>query len=215
MRLPVKEPFSCYSHLFGVLLAVPGLIWLVAHSHGDPWRIAGFSVYGSSLVLLYSASAIYHWLPLSPRYEDLLQRFDHVAIYVLIAGTYTPVCLVTLRGPWGWSLFGIVWAAALLGATIKLFFNHLPRWTSTLLYLAMGWTAIVAVVPLVRALPVGGLAALLAGGLFYTAGAIIYGAERPDPMPDVLGFHGVFHLFVLAGSVSHFLFMLGYVLPAA
>src|SRR5262249_13405649 len=110
--LRVKEPFSCFSHLVGVVLAIPGLVWLIYQSHGDPWRTVGFSVYGTSLILLYTASTVYHWLPVAPRTEDLLRRLDHVAIYCLIAGSYTPVCLVTLRGGWGWSLFAAAWAAA-------------------------------------------------------------------------------------------------------
>lgn len=214
-RIRVKEPFSCFSHLLGVVLAIPGLVWLILQSNGEPWRTVGFSIYGMSLILLYSASTLYHWLPVSPRKEDLLRRFDHVAIYVLIAGTYTPVCLVTLRGGWGWSLFGVVWGLAFVGALMKLFCRHLPRWTTAALYLGMGWLAVVAVVPLVRALPVEGLSWLAAGGMFYTIGAVIYGAERPDPFPDVFGFHDIFHIFVLAGSAAHFVFMLRCVLPFA
>ncbi|MFQ5665020.1 MAG: hemolysin III family protein [Candidatus Binatia bacterium] len=213
MRLRVKEPFSCYSHLLGVVLAVPGLVWLVVQSHGEPWRTVGFSIYGLSLILLYSASALYHWLPLGPRGEDLLRRCDHAAIYVLIAGTYTPVCLVTLHGGWGWGLFGVVWGLAFAGALLKLFFRHLPRWLTAALYLGMGWLAVVAVVPLVRVLPLDGLTWLVVGGVLYTAGAVIYGLQRPDPLPNVFGFHDIFHVFVLGGSAAHFMFMLCCVLP--
>jgi hemolysin III len=213
MHLRVKEPFSCYSHLLGVVLAVPGLLWLTIQSNGEPFRTVGFSIYGMSLILLYSASTLYHWLPLSPRKEDLLRRFDHVAIYVLIAGSYTPVCLVTLRGRWGWTLFGVVWGLALVGALMKLFFRHLPRRTTAGLYLGMGWLAVVAVVPLVRTFSAEGLAWLAVGGLFYTIGAVIYGVERPDPYPNVFGFHDIFHLFVLAGSGAHFVLMVRCVLP--
>jgi hemolysin III len=213
MRVRVKEPFSCFSHLLGAVLAIPGLVYLVLQSNGEPFRTVGFSIYGASLILLYSASTLYHWLPLSPRQEDLLRRVDHVAIYLLIAGTYTPVCLVTLHGGWGWSLFGVVWGLALIGATMKLFFPHLPRWTTAGLYVGMGWLAIVAVVPLERTLSGEGLVWLAAGGILYTTGAVIYGAERPDPFPNVFGFHDIFHLFVLAGSGAHFAFMARCVLP--
>jgi hemolysin III len=208
-----KEPFSCYSHLLGALLSIVGLVALIAQSVGNPWHVVGFAVYGASLILLYSASTIYHWLVLSPRGDDLLQRFDHAAIFVLIAGSYTPVCLVTLRGGWGWSLFGVVWGVALAGVTLKLFFEHIPRWSTTALYIGMGWIAIVAVVPLVRSVNLGGVMWLLAGGVLYTVGALIYAVRRPDPFPDVFGFHEVFHLFVLAGSVVHFAFMMRYVAP--
>jgi len=211
----VKEPFSCLSHLLGVLLAIPGLVYLVAQSDGDPRRTVGFCIYGLSLIVLYSASSLYHGLSLSPRWEDLLRRFDHIAIFVLIAGTYTPICLITLHGRLGWSLLGVVWGLTLLGMLAKVFLRHLPRWVSTSLYLLMGWLGIIAVVPLARAVPGEGLVWLLAGGLFYSVGAAIYGAQRPDPFPQVFGFHDIFHVFVLAGSFAHFMFMLGWVLPTA
>jgi len=198
-----------------VVLSITGLVTLLVESRGDPWRVVGFSIYGASLILLYSASTIYHWQALPPRGEDILKRLDHVAIFVLIAGTYTPVCLVTLRGGWGWSVLGLVWGLALLGLLLKLFFQHLPRWSSTALYVGMGWMAVVAVVPLVQSLPVSGLMWLVAGGVLYTLGAVIYAVKWPDPAPQVFGFHEVFHVFVLAGSITHFVFMMRYVLPGA
>ncbi len=198
-----------------MVLSITGLVTLLVESRGDPWRVVGFSIYGASLILLYSASTIYHWQALPPRGEDILKRLDHVAIFVLIAGTYTPVCLVTLRGGWGWSVLGLVWGLALLGLLLKLFFQHLPRWSSTALYVGMGWMAVVAVVPLVQSLPVSGLMWLVAGGVLYTLGAVIYAVKWPDPAPQVFGFHEVFHVFVLAGSITHFVFMMRYVLPGA
>ncbi len=215
MRRQPKEPISCYSHLIGVLLSIVGLVALIVQSAGNPWHVVGFSVYGASLILLYSASTTYHWLALSPRGEDLLRRLDHAAIFILIAGTYTPVCLVTLRGGWGWSLFGVIWSLALAGIALKLFFEHLPRWPTSMLYLGMGWLAVVAIAPLIRNLPLGGLMWLAAGGAFYTVAAVIYAMQRPNPLPEVFGFHEIFHLFVLAGSALHFGFMLGYVAPLA
>src|SRR3989442_1774513 len=142
MHWHAKDPASCYSHFLGVVLSITGLVTLLVESRGDPWRVVGFSIYGASLILLYSASTIYHWQALPPRGEDILKRLDHVAIFVLIAGTYTPVCLVTLRGGWGWSVLGLVWGLALLGLLLKLFFQHLPRWSSTALYVGMGWMAV-------------------------------------------------------------------------
>lgn len=208
-----KEPFSCYSHLVGALLGVAALVGLIVVAEGEPWRTVAFSLYGASLVLLYSASCLYHWLDVSPRTEEWLRRLDHVAIFMLIAGTYTPVCLVTLRGPWGWSLLGAVWGLAFTGAVTKLFLRDLPRWVSTGLYLGMGWLAVVAVAPIVKAFPVAGLLWMLAGGLAYSVGAVIYGLRRPDPYPDVFGFHEIFHVMVLAGSAAHFVFVLRYVAP--
>jgi hemolysin III len=211
MRWRAKEPFNSYSHMLGVLLSIVGLVALVVESRGDPWQVVGFSIYGASLILLYSASTIYHWLHLSPRGNDFLRRLDHVAIFILIAGSYTPVCLVTLRGGWGWSLFGVVWSVALAGTVLKLFFKHLPAWATVTLYVGMGWLAVIAIDPLVRSFPATGLMWLLAGGLAYTAGALIYALERPDPFPEVFGHHEIFHIFVLAGSLLHFVFMARYV----
>ncbi len=205
------DPFSCYSHLLGVALAIAGLVVLVAISRDDPWRVVGFSIYGLSLILLYMASTVYHWLLLPIAQRKWLNRFDHVAIFLLIAGTYTPVCIVTLRGGWGWTIFAVVWAAAVAGTIIKLGFRSLPRWISASIYVAMGWIAVVAVVPLVRAFPPSALAWLLAGGLLYTAGAVVYATRRPNPYPRVFGFHEIFHIFVLAGSAAHFVFMLRWV----
>jgi hemolysin III len=210
-RWRAVDPFSCYSHLLGVALAIAGLVVLVAISRDDPWRVVGFSIYGASLVLLYLASTVYHWLLVPIAQRKWLNRVDHVAIFLLIAGTYTPVCLVTLRGGWGWTMFGIVWTAAVAGTAIKLCFRSLPRWVSASIYVAMGWTAVVAVVPLVHAFPLQALAWLLAGGLLYTTGAVVYATRRPNPFPRVFGFHEIFHVFVLAGSVAHFVFMLRWV----
>jgi hemolysin III len=209
-----REPFSTYSHLLGVGLSIAALVTLVVRSGGRVWPVAAFSVYGASLILLYSASTIYHWLPVSsPRSEDLLRRFDHVGIFVLIAGSYTPICLVSWRDAWGWSIFGVVWGLALAGTTLKLFFAHLPNALSAALYVGMGWLGVIAIAPLTRSFPPDGLLWLAGGGLAYTVGALIYVLERPDPLPQLLGHHEVFHVFVLAGSVLHFVFMARYVLP--
>jgi hemolysin III len=210
-RWRAVDPFSCYSHLLGVALAIAGLVVLLAISRDDPWRVVGFSIYGLSLILLYMASTVYHWLLLPIAQRKWLNRFDHVAIFLLIAGTYTPVCIVTLRGGWGWTIFAVVWVAAVAGTIIKLGFRSLPRWISASIYVAMGWIAVVAVVPLVRAFPPSALAWLLAGGLLYTAGAVVYATRRPNPYPRVFGFHEIFHIFVLAGSAAHFVFMLRWV----
>lgn len=212
MRWQAKEPFNSYSHMLGVLLSIAGLVALVIQSNGQSLRVVGFSIYGASLILLYSASTIYHWLELSPRGNDILRRFDHIAIFLLIAGSYTPVCLVTLRGGWGWSLFALVWSLAFAGVVLKLFFQHLPSWLTAMIYLGMGWLAVIAIGPLAHALPARGLAWLFAGGLAYTVGAVIYAIERPDPFPQVFGHHEIFHIFVLAGSALHFVFISQYVL---
>jgi hemolysin III len=198
--------------MLGVVLSIAGLVALVVQSHGHSLRVIGFSIYGVSLILLYSASALYHGLELSPRGEDLLRRFDHIAIFLLIAGSYTPVCLVTLHGGWGWSLCALVWSVAFGGTLLKLFFEHLPPWLMAAIYVGMGCLAFIAIGPLAHVLPAGGLVWLFGGGVAYIVGAVIYAIERPDPFPQVFGHHEIFHIFVLAGSALHFVFMSQYVL---
>lgn len=214
MSWRAKEPFNSYSHFLGVVLSIAALVTLVVQSGRDSWSAVAFAIYGLSLVLLYTASTLYHWLPLSPRADDLMRRFDHIAIFGLIAGSYTPVCLVSLRGGWGWTIFSIVWGIAIAGVVLKLAFEHLPNAVSAGLYVAMGWVAVVAVAPLTRAFSTEALMWLLGGGIAYTVGAIIYAAERPDPYPQVFGHHEIFHVFVLAGSALHFVFMARFVVPA-
>jgi hemolysin III len=173
--------------------------------------VVPFSIFGASLILLYAASAFYHLLPLSEKGNRTLRRIDHMMIYVLIAGSYTPFCLVALRGPWGWGLLVPVWAAALGGMIMTFFWLSAPRWLYTFLYAAMGWGVVLATGPLLKALPSGGFTWLLIGGLFYTVGAVVYGTKWPRLKPGVFGFHELWHLFVMAGSLSHFWAVLRYV----
>ncbi|MFZ5587668.1 MAG: PAQR family membrane homeostasis protein TrhA [Thermodesulfobacteriota bacterium] len=214
MATCLKEPFSAVSHLTGALLSAVGLALLVtlAALYASAWHVVGLSIYGSTMVLLYTSSGLYHALRLGERGTRVLRRLDHIMIYLLIAGTYTPLCLVPLRGAWGWSLIGSVWGVALMGVVLKVAWLEAPRWVSTLIYLVMGWAALAAIAPLVRAMPAGGLAWLGLGGLFYSAGAVIYALKRPDPWPGRFGFHEIWHLFVMAGSFCHFWLMLAYVL---
>jgi hemolysin III len=208
MRWRARDPFSCYSHLLGAVLSVAALVALLVWYAKSPRHAVGFAIYGASLVVLYSASAIYHWLQLPPRGEEILRRFDHVAIFGLIAGTYTPVCLVNLCGAWGWSVLGVVWGVALVGTLLQLFYRHMPPRVSTAIYLGMGWVAVVAFAPLARRMPVAGLMWLIGGGLAYTVGSVIYMLERTRLS------HEIFHVFVLAGSTLHFVFMARYVAQA-
>lgn len=214
MATCIKDPFSAISHLSGALLAAGGLALLVtlAALYASVWHVVGFSIYGSAMVLLYASSGLYHALDLGERGTRALRRLDHTMIFVLIAGTYTPLCLVPLRGPWGWSLIGSVWGAALMGVALKLAWLEAPRWVSTVIYLGMGWAALAAISPLVRTMPLGGLVWLGLGGLFYSVGAVIYALKRPDPWPARFGFHEIWHLFVMAGSFCHFWMMLAYVM---
>ncbi|MBI5474137.1 MAG: hemolysin III family protein [Ignavibacteriae bacterium] len=217
-EIPVRlfrEPVSGISHAVGALLAVVGLILLVllAVAEQKQVHVAAFSVFGASMIMLYSSSALYHLLRASEKTVTLLRRIDHVMIYILIAGTYTPVCLVGLRGTWGTTLFILVWMVAIVGICFSLLWINAPRWLATSLYLLMGWIAVAAIVPLVRAISVEGIVWLFLGGAFYTLGAIIYAMKWPNPFPRTFGFHEIWHLFVLAGTFSHFMMMLHAILP--
>ena len=206
----IREPVNALSHLVGLVLAAAGTVVLLRMAHGPGERVA-FGVYGASLMLLYGASTLYHSLPLPVHRLRPLRTLDHIAIYFLIAGTYTPVAVVTLHGPWGWTLLGTAWAIAVAGIPFKIWFLDAPAWVSTGLYLGMGYMVLAAAAPLAARISPGGLAWLVAGGLAYTVGAIIFARERPDPFPGIFGHHEIWHLLVLVGSGCHFGFMLRYV----
>jgi hemolysin III len=201
------ERFNSISHLVGAALALAGLVVLVvfASLQGDPWKIVSFSIYGASLFLLYTLSTLYH--SLRGRAKKIFMKLDHVAIYLLIAGSYTPLTLVTLRGAWGWTLFVIIWGLAIVGIIVDSLHKEGSRAIQMVIYLLMGWLILVAMYPLVQALAKGGLVLLVLGGVFYTSGIIFYSIDK-----RMKHAHGIWHLFVLAGSISHFLAMLLYVL---
>ena len=201
-----EEVAHSVTHGIGLLGAVAGLALLIvlAAATRDPWRITACAIYASTLVLLYGTSTLYHALS-ATRARDLFRVLDHSAIYLLIAGTYTPFALVSLRGPWGWTLLAIVWSLALAGVTMKAVFG--ARWPiiSTALYIAMGWVVIIAVKPLVAHVPPAGIAWLVAGGLAYTGGVVFYAWTK------LRYSHAIWHLFVLAGSVCHYIAVVLYV----
>ncbi len=202
-----------FTHFIGVLLAIAGLVLLLTRS-SMPFtarHAVSFSIFGSAMILLYLFSTLYHWLNLKESTLEVLRKIDHIMIFVFIAATYTPVCLVTLGGGWGWSMFGSVWGLTLAGFVLKIFWLNAPRWLYTAIYLMMGWIIIIGIWPLVQSLAFGGIMWLLTGGIFYSVGAVIYGLKKPNPWPGILGFHEIFHLFVLAGSFSHFWLMYLYV----
>jgi len=203
-----EELANSLTHGVGAVLAVGGLVVLLTLTalRGDVWHVVSCSIYGSTMVVLYSASTLYHGAS-APRAKGALQIFDHSAIFLLIAGTYTPFSLVSLRGPWGWSIFGTVWGLAAAGIVLEIAFPR--RWPalSLALYIAMGWVVVVAVKPLLMALAPGGLVLLLLGGIAYTAGIGFYVWHR---LPYN---HAVWHLFVLAGTVLHFFAVLFFVVP--
>jgi hemolysin III len=200
------ERLNSYTHLAGALLAAigtPALIVLAARS-GDAWKIAGCSVFGAALLVLYGASTLYH--SARGRAKAILRKLDHCSIYLLIAGTYTPFALVTLRGPWGWTLFALAWGLAALGIAQEFVFGKGARRLSIVIYVVMGWMGVVALRPLAAGLGAPGLAWLLAGGLLYTGGIAFYLLDE-----RVRHFHGIWHLFVLGGSGAHYIAIALYV----
>lgn len=203
-----EETINALTHGLGTLLSLGGLLALVilAGRHGDAWHIVSGSIYGATLVLLFSSSTLYHGFH-SPRLKHVFRIMDHASIFLLIAGTYTPIVLVSLRGSWGWSLFGVIWGLALGGIVFQIFFVGRFRVLQTLIYLLMGWLVVIAVKPLLTKVPLPGLLWLLLGGLSYTVGALFYLWKK-------LPFHhAVWHLFVLVGSGCHYFAILFYVLP--
>jgi len=200
------ERFNGISHLVGSVLALAGMVVLIVRAAwlGDPLKIVSFSLYGTSLFLLYTFSTLYH--SLRHRAKAVFRKLDHLAIYLLIAGTYTPFALVTLRGGWGWSLFGTIWGLAIAGMLIEFLPRRGPRILPVVIYLLMGWLALIALKPLLQALPLHGFLWLLAGGLCYTLGVLFYGLDQ-----RLKHAHGVWHLFVLGGSVCHYLAIFFYV----
>lgn len=214
-KFRVKDPISALTHFIGFLAVIPIFIMLMlrARAEASELHLIGFAIFGISLLMLYGASTIYHTFELPPEKTNLLRRIDHMMIFVLIAGTYTPICLVSLHGTWGWTLLVAIWAFALFGLLLKIFWMGAPRWLSTLIYVVMGWLAVFAFVPLEKAVSWKGIGMLLAGGIAYTVGAVIYGLKKPNIAAlKSIGFHEIFHVFVMVGSGIHIAFMFQYVL---
>jgi len=208
-----REPVNAWSHLIRLVLAAGGTAMLLHLERGQAERLA-FVVFGGSLLLLYAVSTLYHALPLPRHRLRKLRTLDHIAIYFLIAGTYTPVALVSLHGSSGMLLLAAAWGIALAGIPFKIWWLEAPVWLSTATYLGMGYMVLLAAAPLARSVSVGGMTWLVAGGVAYTIGAIIFARERPDPFPGRFGHHEIWHLMVLAGSGCHFAFMLFHVAQA-
>lgn len=206
---PRWELANALTHGAGVVASLAGAAVLVAAAamYGDVWQVVSSAIFGATLILLYTASTVYHSVRV-PHIKARLKVFDHCAIYLLIAGTYTPFMLIALRGGWGWSLFGVAWGLAAAGVVFKLFFTGRFARLSTAIYVGMGWMVVVAIVPMLERLSVHTLAWLVAGGVAYTAGTAFYHNRRPYA-------HAVWHLFVLAGSVFHFIAVATQVIPPA
>lgn len=201
-----EEILNALSHGLGVILSIAGLVVLVtlAACFGDAWKVTASAIYGASMIVLYSASTMYHGFS-GQKIKRILNMCDHISIYFLIAGTYTPFVLVTLRGAWGWTIFGIVWGSAVIGTTLKIIYGNKFRKVSTALYLAMGWVVVVAAKPLIASTEPAGLVLLLIGGLLFSFGVIFY---KWKSLPYN---HAIWHIFVLAGTICHFFAVLFFV----
>lgn len=215
MKVKIKDPGSAITHFIGmVMAAIAAVPLLIKASHtADPVHIASLAIFIASMILLYAASTTYHTLDISEKVNRILRKIDHMMIFVLIAGTYTPICLIVLGGRTGWSLFALVWGIALGGIIIKACWITCPKWFSSVLYIAMGWVCVLALSQLLSALSPAAFGWLLAGGIIYTIGGIIYALKLPffNSKHRYFGSHEIFHLFVMGGSLCHFIMMYLYV----
>lgn len=215
----IKDPVSGISHLIGAVLSIIGLVFLIVYSakYGEgAWDVVSFTIFGVGLILLYTFSALYHMLNIGERGTRVFRKFDHMMIYVLIAASYTPICLGPIRGPWGFSILGVVWGLAILGIILTAVWLQAPRWLTTSIYIAMGWLVIVMAYPLLTTFKelnaLYSLIWLLVGGIFYTIGGVVYGLKKAPFTTKHFGFHEIFHIFVLFGSICQYWFIFRYLL---
>ncbi|MCJ7701558.1 MAG: hemolysin III family protein [Anaerolineales bacterium] len=213
MLSKLREPVNGLTHLVAAAIALVGLVILVVIGWEQSGKVISLVIYGISLVTLFLASGLYHSVLATPRVVQRLRKFDHSAIFLLIAGTYTPICTNLLAGFWKWGLLGIVWGLALAGIGVKIFFINAPRWVTAGVYILMGWLSIFGIREMLVTMPVGAIIWLAAGGLIYTLGAVVYITKRMDFLPGVFGFHEVWHIFVILGALAHFIMIATYVAP--
>jgi hemolysin III len=208
------ERFNTVSHLFASCFALVGAALLIAQAgaQGDPWKIVGLSVYGGSLVVLFLSSTMHHGLDRGARVNEVLRTLDYASVFLLIAGTTTPLVLVLFRDTYGWTVLGGVWAIAAIGIVLRSVLRQLPKHVTNTLYIALGWLPVL-LLGAGRSLPVGALALMAAGGVIYSLGFVVYVVERPNPWPGVFGFHEAWHVLVVVAAVLHYLLMYFYVLP--
>jgi hemolysin III len=205
----LREPVNGLTHLAGALLALIGLIALLVVGWSTPAKSAALLIYGASLIVMFSASATYHMVRAREKVIEVLRKIDHAAIYMLIAGTYTPFCIIAFTGFWKWGLLSIIWSLALIGILVKVFVIRSPRWVTAGVYVLMGWLCVAAVGEMLAVLPVWVLTWLVIGGVTYTLGAVVYITRIFNFAPGVFGFHEVWHIFVLAAAGAHFVAVLG------
>jgi hemolysin III len=208
MFLRLREPVNGLTHLGGGIAACFGLIVLLILSGGGMAKVLPLLVYGLALIGLFSASATYHLAAVKPATLQILRKMDHSAIFLLIAGTYTPYCLIAFTGFWHWGLFAIIWGIAASGIIVKIFYVKAPRWLNVVIYVLMGWLCVLAIPQMRHVLPAGSLVWLLVGGVFYTLGAVVYATRAFNFVPSRFGFHEVWHIFVLLAASAHFLSVL-------
>lgn len=209
MEKRFREPISGFTHLFGAIVSIIGLIALIIKEHSttnNTISLLAVSIFGMSLILLYSASTIYHLIVSSDKVIRIFKKLDHSMIFILIAGTYTPVCLIALDSYWRWGLLLLIWTFSLLGIIFKLFWVDCPKWLSSIMYVLLGWVSVFAISPLSKTVPANGLYLLVIGGVLYTVGAVIYCLEKANKK-RTFGAHEIFHIFVLLGSLAHYLFI--------
>jgi hemolysin III len=215
MLKKLREPVNGLTHFFAAIVAAAGLIVLLVLGWNNFVKAISLSIYGVSLVLLFAASATYHLVKAGPRILASLRKLDHAAIYLLIAGTYTPICAIMFTGFWKWGLLAIIWSLAVIGIVVKMFIIDAPRWVSAGIYLIMGWLCIAAIGEMLRVLPAGALVWLLVGGVTYTLGAVVYITKKFDFFPGKFGFHEVWHIFVILGALAHYISIAVYIAPTS
>ncbi|MDC7125899.1 MAG: hemolysin III family protein [Spirochaetales bacterium] len=214
-RHVTDEIINTITHTTGTIFSILGTVLLItlSSSQNNIWGIISFSIYGASLIVLFLASSMHHGIDGSEKLNGFFRLFDYLSIFVLIAGTYTPLCLIFSRDAWGWSVFGVIWLLAGAGIAIKAVFPTVPKWFTNTLYVCMGWVGIVLIVHIIPLIGITGFLYLLVGGIIYSIGAVIFYIEKPNPIPGKFGFHEIWHLFVLAGAAIHYAFMFLIALP--
>ena len=210
----LREPVNGLTHFFAAIVAAIGLIVLIVIGWNSLAKEVSLSIYGTTLILLFAASATYHMVKAGPRILEKLRKLDHSAIYLLIAGSYTPICAIMFTGFWKWGMLAIIWSLAIIGIVVKMFIIKAPRWLTAGVYIVMGWLALAAIGEMLRVLPVGAMVWLLIGGVTYTLGAVVYITKKLDFFPGKFGFHEVWHIFVILAALAHFIAIAVYIAPA-
>lgn len=209
MLKKLREPVNSLTHWAGAILALAGLIALLIVGWGAPAKVISLVIYGLSLILLFSASATYHMVRVKDKVLEIFRKIDHAAIYLLIAGTYTPFCINAFTGFWKWGMLSTIWSMAVIGIVLKIFFIRTPRWLNAGIYVAMGWASVIAGGQMLAALPTWVFVWLIIGGAVYTLGAVVYATKIFNFVPGVFGFHEIWHIFVLIAAAAHFIAIMG------